>query len=95
MTVWEWFIVAAAVGGVVTFVLFFFWPERTAVTFLLVFSTIRHGFRVKHEIKTGKFSAPMGKPRGTNLSGTLSGYVREAKRDAQARLTRELERIDE
>jgi len=29
------------------------------------------------------------------LSGTLSGYVHDARRDAAARLTRELERIDE
>lgn len=93
MTLWEWGIVAAAVAGVITFVLFFIWPERTAVTFLLVFSTIRHLGRVRHELRTGKFSAPTPKPRSASkLSGTLSGYIADQRRDAARRLTQQLER---
>ncbi len=93
MTLWEWAIVAAAIGGVITFTLFFIAPERTAVAFLLVFSTMRHLGRVKHELKTGRFSAPTPTPRDRGkLAGTLSGYIADQRRDAARRLTQRLER---
>lgn len=87
---------AFAAFGIVTFLLFWFRQEKTAVTFLLLFSTIRHGFRLKHEIKTGKIQQAQRPPvrAPAALKGTLSGYMLDARRDATARLTRELERID-
>lgn len=82
----QWSVILAAIGFVITFLFFFIAPERTAVTFLYVFSTIRHGFRLRREVKgiptTATKQAEANLTPKARLMGTLSEHMSTADRES-------------
>lgn len=74
MTLTEIALLSAAIAGVLAFILFWINPAKTSQTFALMFSTIRHIFRLKKEVKGEKVPSKRQSKEKPSF-GTISSYL--------------------